>query len=171
MTSAEILTFLERFQTSIVGIIGFAGVIITLMASSLSSKREHQRQVATRRTALRRILAAELRNYARALRKNLEQAKPIEEFISIGRIRRLLSESLSADLGLLEVHEIDIVVNALVSLQGMDHLLSNISSQTTDSRFLLPHEKWEDLRMVCSTTADALDYAVQALEFPHKEKS
>jgi len=69
MTTAEILTYLERFQTSIVGIIGFAGVILTLTASSLSSRREHQRQVETRRTALRRILAAELRNYARALKK------------------------------------------------------------------------------------------------------
>jgi len=171
MTTEEILTLLERFQTSIVGIIGFAGVILTLMASSLSSKREHQRQVATRRTALRRILAAELRNYARALRKNLEREKPTEESISVGRIPRLLSDHLSADLGLLEVHEIDIVVNALVSLHGMEHLLSNISSNMTDNRFLLPPGKWEDLRIVCSTTADALDYAVQALEFSIKGKS
>jgi hypothetical protein len=171
MTTAEILTYLERFQTSIVGIIGFAGVILTLIASSLSSRREHQRQVETRRTALRRILAAELRNYARALRKNLEQEKPAEAFISVGRIRRLLSDHLTADLGLLEVHEIDIVVNALISLNGMEHFLSNISSKMTDDRFLLPHEKWEDLRIVCSTTADALDYAVQALEFSIKGKS
>jgi hypothetical protein len=171
MTTAEFLTLLERFQTSIVGIIGFAGVILTLMASSLSSKKEHRRQVATRRTALRRILAAELRNYARALRKNLEQEKPTEAFISVGRIRRLLSDHLSADLGLLEVDEIDIVINALISLDGMERFLSNISAQMSDSQFLLPHEKWEDFRMVCSTTADALDYAVQALEFSNKGKS
>jgi hypothetical protein len=169
MTTAEILTLLELFQTSIVGIIGFAGVIITLIVNSRNSRKEHQRQVATRRAALRSILAAELRNYARALRKNLEQEKPTEAFISVGRIRRLLSDHLSADLGLLEVDEIDIVVNALISLDGMEHFLSNISSQMTDNRFLLPHEKWEDLRTVCSTTVDALDYAVRALEISNKD--
>ena len=83
MTTAEILTLLELFQTSIVGIIGFAGVIITLIFNSRNSRKEHQRQVATRRAALRSILAAGLRNYARALRKNLEQEKPTEAFISV----------------------------------------------------------------------------------------
>lgn len=165
MTGPEIIAILEQFQTTIVGIVGFAGVVWTLRANSRNAREEHRRQLSTRRNALRRILAAELRNYLRALRANLETQRPKDEFISVGRINRLFSEQLTADLGLLELDEIDIVVNALISLDGMDHFLENISTQSSDTRFLLSSESWGDFQMVVSTTADALDYAVQALEF------
>jgi len=164
MTLEELLLLLERFQTSIVGLVGFVGVIITIAMTSWSSKKGHQREVAARRNALRSILAAEFRNYARALRKNLDLDKPTDTFISVGRIRRLLSDHLSADLGLLDLHEIDIVVNALITLDGMDTILANIASQTLDDRFILASGSWEELCSINSTAADALDYAVQALE-------
>jgi len=77
----------------------------------------------------------------------------------------LFSEQLAADLGLLELDEIDIVVNALISLDGMEHVLESISTQTSDTRFLLPSDSWDEFQKVCSTTADALNNAVQALEY------
>lgn len=164
MISTEFLAILEQFQTTIVGIVGFVGVIWTLRANSKNAREEHIRQLGSRRTALRRILAAELRNYQRALKKNLEAQRPNDGFLSVGRINRLFSEQLTADLGLLELDEIDVVVNALISLDGMNHFLENISLQTSDTRFLLPPEAWEEFQIVNSTTADALNYAVQALE-------
>ncbi|WP_386175270.1 hypothetical protein [Sulfitobacter sp. R86518] len=168
MTLEDFIVLLERFQTSIVGFFGFLGVIITLFVTSWSSKKGHQREVTTRRNALRRILAAELRNYARALRKNVDQQKPTEANISVGRIRRLLSDHLTADLGLLALHEIDIVVNALITLDGMDTVLSNIATQTLDDRFLFASSSWEELCNINATAAEALDYAVQALEISNK---
>ncbi|NRB18033.1 MAG: hypothetical protein HRU33_10835 [Rhodobacteraceae bacterium] len=165
MISPEFLAILEQFQTTLVGVVGFVGVIWTLRANSKNAREEHRRQLGSRRTALRRILAAELRNYARALKKNIEAQRPNDEFLSVGRIHRLFSEQLTADLGLLELDEIDIVVNALISLDGMEHFLENISSQTSETRFLLPSASWEEFQKVNSTTADALNYAVQALEF------
>ncbi|MGJ5621563.1 hypothetical protein [Sulfitobacter sp. MF3-043] len=165
MISPEFLEVLEQFQTTIVGIVGFVGVIWTLRANSKNAREEHRRQIRSRRAALRRVLAAELRNYARALKKNLEAQRPNDEFLSVGRIHRLFSDQLAADLGLLDLDEIDVVVNALISLDGMDHFLENISSQTSDTRFLLPSEAWDQFQIVNSTTADALNYAVQALEF------
>ncbi len=164
MISPEFLAILEQFQTTIVGIVGFVGVIWTLRSNSQNAREEHRRQLGARRTALRRILAAELRNYQRALKKNLETQRPNREFLSVGRIHRLFSEQLTADLGLLELDEIDVVVNALISLDGMAHFLENISSQVSDTRFLLPSEAWEEFKIVNSTTADALKYAVQVLE-------
>lgn len=82
-----------------------------------------------------------------------------------GRIHRLFSNQLASDLGPLELDEIDIVVNALISLDGMEHLLENVSTQTSETRFLLPSNSWDEFQKVCSTTADALNYAVQALEY------
>lgn len=165
MINPEILVLIDQFQTTIVGIVGFVGVIWTLRVNSKNAREEHKRQLGSRRTALRRILAAELRNYHRALTENLASKHPGNEFISVGRIHRLFSEQLAADLGLLELDEIDVVVNALISLDGMDHYLENISSQTFETRFLIPAEAWDDFQMIISTTSDALSYAVQALEF------
>jgi hypothetical protein len=119
MTISDFLVILEQFQTILVGVVGFVGVIWTLRANSRNAAEEHRRQVESRRTALRRILAAELRNYAGALKKNLEGQRPNDGQLSIGRIHRLFSERLADDLGLLELDEIDVVVNALISLDGM----------------------------------------------------
>jgi len=164
MISSEFLVTLEQFQTTIVGIVGFVGVIWTLRSNSQNAREDHRRQLASKRKALRRILAAEFRNYGRALKKNLEAQPPDREFLSVGRIHRLFSEQVAADLGLLESDEIDVVVNALISLDGMTHVLENLSLQATGTRFLLPSEAWEEFQAVNSTTADALKYAVQALE-------
>jgi hypothetical protein len=114
---------------------------------------------------LRRILAAELRNYAGALKKNLETQRPTDGQTSIGRIHRLFSKRLAADLGLLELDEIDVVVNALISLDGMEHFLENISTLTTETRFILPIEAWDKIQEANSTMAEALDQAVRVLEF------
>jgi len=165
MTGLEVLTIVDQFQTMIVGVVGFVGVIWTLHASSRSARVEHKRHVASRRIALRRILAAELRNHARALRKNAEAERPNDGLLSVGRIHRLFSEQMSADLGLLEPDEIDIVVNALISLDGLQHVLEHLSSHTTETRFLLPSEAWKDFKAANATTADALEFAIQALEY------
>lgn len=165
MTSSEFVTFIEQFQTLLVGIVGFLGVIWTLRVNSRTAREEHRTQIESKRLALRRVLAAELRNYSRAMKKNLTAERPTDPFLSVGRISRLFSEQLAADLGFLELDEIDIVVNALISLDGMEHFLENISSQASDTRFLIPAEAWDEFKIVNSTTAEALDYAVQALEF------
>lgn len=164
MISPEILEQLERFQTALVGAVGFIGVIWTLRTNAKHARLEHQRQIDTRRTALRRILAAELRNYSRALKGNAEAKAPDGELFSVGKIRRLFAEDLNADLGLLELDEVDVVVNALISLDGMEHHLTNLSANSEGGRFLVPRQAWDEFHMVASTTAEALDLAVQVLE-------
>jgi hypothetical protein len=168
MINPEILELLERFQTALVGAVGFVGVIWTLQMNAKHAKVEHQRQVDTKRMVLRRILAAEFRNYSRALRGNVDAKIPDGELFSVGKIRKLFAEDLNADLGLLELGEVDIVVNALISLDGLEHYLTNLSATTEEGRFLIHRTAWNDFRMVGSTTAEALDLAVQALELSGK---
>lgn len=168
MNSYQILSFVDQFQTLLVGLVGFLGVIWTLRANSRMALEERREQTEAKRAVLRRILAAELRNYSRAMKKNLAADQPIDGSISVGRVRRLFSEQLAADLGLLDPDEIDIVVNALISLDGMEHFMENISAQSSNTRHILPAEAWDEFQMVNSTTAEALDFAVQALEMSDK---
>ena len=163
MTVIDVIDLLDRFQTSIVGVIGFFGVIWTLRANAKHDRETHERQLATKRQTLRRILAAEFRNYARALKQNLDGPTPDSEFISIGRVRRLLSDSLSSDLGLLNLDEVDIIVNAIISLDGMNHFLANHAAEISETRFLIPATMWGEVKYCLATTKDALDLATKAL--------
>lgn len=115
MTELELIDLVERFQTIIVGSIGLLGVNWTLHTNAKNAKSEHQRSLDTRRSTLRKILAAEFRNYSQALRGNLKKGPPDDTEFSIGRIRQTLFESLSTDMGLLEPDEIDVIVNAIIS--------------------------------------------------------
>lgn len=164
MTFLEILNLVERFQTMIVGTLGFLGVIWTLLANAKNARMEHQRQLHTKRLTLRRILIAEFRNYSHALKANMQAKVPNNELFSVGKVRRTLSESLATDLGLLELGEIDVAVNAIISFDGLNHVLENLSQEQSDTRFLVPAAALDEFRAAASTTADALDHAVQVLE-------
>ncbi len=164
MPYPEIINLAERFQTTLVGIVGFVGVIWTLHANARHSQNVHKRQLTDRKEALRRILAAEFRNYAGALNKNASVEMPDLETVSVGRMPRLLSEPLMADLGLLDLHEVDIVVNALISLEGMTHYLENLAEQSSETRFLVPVKAWDEFVEINAQTAKALGYAIEALE-------
>ncbi|MCV2883064.1 hypothetical protein [Actibacterium sp. XHP0104] len=164
MTAPEFLGHIDRFQTMIVGIVGFLGVIWTLSANARYARLEHSRQLRMRRAVLRRILAAEFRNYSDALKRNRDAIHSKAEEVSVGKIRRLLSEGLTADLGLLDPDEIDIVVNALISLDGFEHCLESICQNNLGTRFIIPAEALPAFRNVCDSTATALDLAVEAME-------
>lgn len=158
------LDLVERFQTMLVGAGGFFGVIWTLRANAENARTEHQRLLHTKRVALRRILAAEFRNYSHALKANIHAKIPDNELFSVGRVHRTLSESLATDLGLLERGEIDVAVNAIISFDGMNHVLENLSQEQSDNRFLIPAAALDEFCAAALTTADALDLAVEALE-------
>lgn len=89
---------------------------------------------------------------------------PNDPLFSVGQIRKLFSQDLAADLGLLELGEVDVVVNALISLDGMEHYLQSLSASNEERRFLIPLASRDEFRMVASITVDALDLVVQALE-------
>ncbi|WP_224815634.1 hypothetical protein [Hasllibacter sp. MH4015] len=165
MTLIEILGALEPYQTTIVGALGFIGVIWTLRTNARHAAAAHEREIDTRRRALRRVLAAEFRNDARALRENSERKVPPGETISVGRSERAVSNALDADIGLLDLDEIDVVMNAIISRAGMNHLLENMAVVQSNGRFVLPATAFDDFCDVASTTAKAMELAVQALEY------
>ncbi len=164
MTSTEFISLLDQFQTTIVGFVGFFGVIWTLRATARNAQADHERQLETRRNVLRRVLAAELRNYLRAMNKNLASQYPSDVSISVGRVNRMFSEQLSQDLGLLDLNEVDIIVNALISLDGMEHHLENMAMEASDKRFVIPAASWEEFSEINAKVAEALTYAVPLLE-------
>lgn len=164
LIDVEVLNLIERFQTLLVGVVGFVGVIWTMRANARHATEKYQRQTNTRRMTLRRILAAEFRSYSRALKTNLEAKDPEDDHLSVGTIHRLFSQDIASELGLLEVGEVDVVMNALISLEGMDQYLEHIAMGQKGKRYLVPASAMHEFRMITSTTADALDNTIEVLE-------
>jgi hypothetical protein len=107
----------ERFQTFLVGLLGFAGVICTIIMNERLKRQQHERELIQERTALRTALIAELS----ALRKTYEdrihslhekdrgQAALIPEYVSNQVYCQLLDR-----IGLLTAEEIEPVMDAYI---------------------------------------------------------
>lgn len=60
MPASSVLGYVEKFQTLLVGAIGFMGVIATLLTNAYLARRQHERYVAHESTVLRVAILAEL---------------------------------------------------------------------------------------------------------------
>ena len=119
---------------------------------------------------IRRVLAAEFGNNSNALRRNLAADLPEDEPFSVGIPTRIISHEISTELGLLDPDEVNIVVNAIISFEGMTVRLENICIEKTDNRFIIPPEAINDFLKIAENTAESLDFAVKALEYSSKTK-
>jgi len=105
----------ERFQAFLIGLLGFAGVIYTIIMNARLTRQQHERELIQEQTALRTALIAELR----ALRKTYEdriqslrekdsgQSALIPEFVS-----KQVYDNLLDRIGLLTAEEIESVMDA-----------------------------------------------------------
>ena len=57
----DLVCLLEKYQTLVVGLVGFTGVIATLYANSRLDRKQHEREILHEERALRQALISELR--------------------------------------------------------------------------------------------------------------
>ena len=112
---AVILDLLERFQTSLVGALGFTGVIITMVANAKiqrnlqSAQRQHQVQ------SLRTALLVELKENVQMYQNRISDFSKTDEkqhaFLPSKVTNNIYQSSLS-DVGLLPANEVESVLRA-----------------------------------------------------------
>ena len=73
METCANLDFFERFQTAIVGVLGFAGVIIALFINAWLLRKDRLETLDWERTALRTALVEELRILKLSLELNIKE--------------------------------------------------------------------------------------------------
>ncbi|MGH6912114.1 MAG: hypothetical protein ACREH3_00210 [Geminicoccales bacterium] len=67
-----VIELLEKFQAGIVGVLGFAGVIITLVVNACITRRHARETRSHERETLARALLAELSSQRRSVKDNVE---------------------------------------------------------------------------------------------------
>lgn len=126
----------EKFQTLIVGLLGFAGVIYTIRMNAHLARQQHERELSESRAALRTALIAELKairqsykDRSSALREKEDgQSALIPEFATNQIYSQLIDR-----LGLLSAEETESVMNAYLLIAELPVRLKLLSQKKNES--------------------------------------
>jgi hypothetical protein len=123
--------FVKDFQTIIVGLIGFSGVVITLRMNAQLSQKQHERVVKHDREVLKTALCAELE----LIRKSFsDKASSVEENAEerdtyyLSESRTDIYQNFVGKLGLLSAEEVSSVVEAYTLIDEASTRLRLLSS-------------------------------------------
>jgi hypothetical protein len=131
--------YFSKFQTLIVGGLGFIGVIATLAMNAWLGRRQHARQVQHERAVLRTALTAELEILAEAYRDRVEMvhsANPGRDMLAPLDAMTDVYGRLVDRIGLLSKQETGLVMRAYILVRQMPQRL-NLLAQ----RFATEEEK------------------------------
>jgi len=123
-------TLLKDYQSGLVGLLGFTGVIVTLIVNAKLARRQHERKLADERAILRGALLAEL-----TILRNVYQ----------DRIEKVADRPGPGSGIIVPVHVISEVYNRLMDKLG---LLTSDEAGKVISAYLLARELPENVRLV-----------------------
>lgn len=162
---------IEKFQTLIVGLLGFVGVIGTLWINAKLARQQRRDELAHERDTLRTALIEELRINRHSLRENIASLK---EPMPDGRGSVLVPtdpmdgayRTFLARIGILSRSEVHKVMNAYLLLQTYYGSLFIISVpvQTSDCSVNVPAENVHLLIGMQERLIEPIDEAIAALE-------
>ena len=133
--SAVPTPFIRQFQTLVVGIVGFVGVVITLMVNAVLARRQQDRAIRHQTNTLRVALRAELEIIREAF---LDRIEAIKEAETNTRTRSMLIPldtmtdvytQLIDQIGLLSRKETAAVVRAYILIRQMPQRIELLSKQ------------------------------------------
>lgn len=128
--------FAKDFQSAMVGIIGFGGIFGAQFLHAYFTRAQANRNLDARRQVVCTAVLTELKMFRRAFETTAEGTP--DELIGeacLGRLRRTLSISLSADLGLIPKNALSEVFDALMKIDTYDKTLMILAGTTTESHF------------------------------------
>jgi len=131
----ETLDLLQKFQTAIVGVIGFTGVILTLIVNAAVARRQVRDNRTHERQVVARALLAELKSHREALARNVGEAKEDESPL-VGMITPILQvpvfDANLSRIGVLPVGSIEPVLNAFLCLKEYNPTIALLSHPMAD---------------------------------------
>jgi hypothetical protein len=169
---AVILELLERFQTSLVGILGFTGVIITMVANAKiqrnlqSAQRQHKVQ------SLRTALLVELKENVRMFEdriSSLSTSDTTYHALIPSKVTNSIYQCSLSEVGLLSAVEVESVLRAYLLIEEMPYRLrllvgTNNVGGYNDEFIRIDADRQHDAKKVHDALLPKLREAVIALE-------
>ncbi|WP_299842136.1 hypothetical protein [uncultured Roseovarius sp.] len=159
------LSFAKEFQTAIVGVIGFGGVILTQVLNARYARQREDAARQAKRNAVVRSVLAELRIMHASISQNVNRPEPEEEALfHMPTLPRLLTNSLMNELGVLPADAIDSVLLALLSIDDINNRLSLRAAKIHDGFFSFDLRGHPAVIGVLKQALPKLERAITALE-------
>jgi len=168
-----IVDIFERFQTFFVGLLGFAGVIYTIIMNARLTRQQRERELIHERTALRAALIAELKGLRQTyedrsnqLRKGESgQSALIPEYVSNQVYSQLLNR-----IGLLTAEEIESVMDAYILTAELPVRLKLLAKDTAEHPgYIQVSEKYAEVAAkMHDTFLPKIDKALASLQREHE---
>ncbi|CAH1387517.1 hypothetical protein [Candidatus Nitrotoga sp. M5] len=123
---SSILCFFETFQTFFTGLLGFTGVIITMIVNANHQTKLHAQKIEHERTSLRMAIKSELIS-----NKNTYEAR-IEQFNEQSEYKNALIQNYTVDhiyktlldkIGLLTEEEVESIIKAYLLMSDLPYRL------------------------------------------------
>ncbi|MDJ0857446.1 MAG: hypothetical protein QNJ03_00100 [Dinoroseobacter sp.] len=157
--------FVKDFQTAIVGVIGFTGVILTLLVNAILARHQHERELEAKRRTVRAGILAELHAFKGMVDRNLEHPGPSPgNHVAIPRVRRLVSNHLIGDLGLLPPKQQTGALEGVMAIEDLSRKLVLVASSVSDDHILVNETGHELVNASYTAAQAALSDAIAALE-------
>lgn len=130
-----VIKMLERFQTFFVGLLGFAGVIFTIVMNARLARQQHKREINHECTALRAALIAELdclrQNYEDKI-KQLQEGEKGHWALVPEYVPNQIYSQLITRIGLLTAKEIENVIDAYLLAAELPVRLKLLTKDTPE---------------------------------------
>lgn len=155
----------QEFQTAIVGAIGFAGVILTLIANFRIEAKTSARETRKRAAAVATLVEAELRLLLGAMLLGSEiRSDDAHSHTQMPRLRLRFSNLVLNDLGLLES---DLCRKIVLALSTVDNVMAKVritAESETAEYFSVPSKNCALVAKIYLSHSKVLEEALEALD-------
>jgi len=161
------LTLIREFQTLIVGVLGFAGVIFTLSFNAWQARSQRRDERQSEAESLRAALLEELRINLVSVRRNIDTAEKAEHGVVVPtEAMDDAYRSFINRIGFLSQEEVHKVMDAYLTLRTYSATLFLIGVRArTDDRYIdVPAKSVPSLLALLRGIADPIEQAIAKIE-------
>ena len=165
------VTFITQYQSIIVGLLGFGGVILTLLLNARLERKRRAASIAHDRLVIRTALVEELRTIARSFQGRIEMLEKAE----VGNTEQMLVpmttmvqvyDRLLDRLGLLSSTEVQNVMRAHLLLRELPEKLRLLNPQMpadSSGYFKLERRHFQSVKTLHVNYKGVIEEAIAAL--------
>lgn len=170
-TDPTTLDLLVKFQTSIAALLGFTGVIVTLIVNARNTRGQVEDNRRHEQETLRRALLAELEMHRETIAKNAEQVRKNADGDNDGMYHPFLATPIfdqsMTRLGTLDLDNLKAVLNAFGVVRGFNRrliFLTDDPAATLSDTTWVPAAKVKTLLRMLETLLPPVDAGIVALQ-------
>jgi len=157
--------FASEFQTAIVGIIGFGGVILTQVLNARYARQREEAALKSKRDAVTAAILTELKVFRDVIATNADSPRPEEGiFTHMPRPKRTVSTELMNELGLVHTNSLEDVLLGLLTIDEIGRSLIFLADESNEDFLTFGPDRFPAMAESLKTTLKFLDEAISSIE-------